>query len=80
MSVTDPIRVEYDEKREKFFLSQGRETFYVRCEDAEDPFHWQVNCWACDHLDELVTFGSEKDAVEWCEENLGVTPKGVCLE
>lgn len=28
MSVTDTITVEWDEKREKYYLLQGRETFY----------------------------------------------------
>ena len=28
MGVTDTITVEWDEKREKYYLLQGRETFY----------------------------------------------------
>lgn len=48
-----------------YYLMRGRETFYVRCDDAEAPFHWKVDCWECDHLDEHIRFKEMEDAIEW---------------
>jgi len=28
MSINDPITIEYDERRKRYYLKQGRETFY----------------------------------------------------
>ena len=28
MSINDPITIEYDDKRERYYLKRGRETFY----------------------------------------------------
>lgn len=76
MGITDPVIIAYDGRRDAYILMQGKETFYVRCKDASDPFHWQVNCYECDHQDELRTWPTPEDARNWAIENLGVDPYG----
>lgn len=54
-----------------YILVRGRETSYIRCDDADDPQHFKVHCWACDHQDELRTWPTIEEARQWGIENLG---------
>ena len=48
MSINDPITIEYNEKRGKYYLLQGRETFYdennewIMFDTLEDAIEAQV--------------------------------------
>ena len=75
MGINDPIIMVIQTGEEKpYYLRRGKETFFVKCDDAEDPQHYKVQCWNCDHLDEHIRFETRLEAVEWSEETLGATP------
>ncbi len=75
MSVNDPVVLVCQPGHPKpYYLTRGRETFYVRCDDTDDPQHWKTACWNCDHLDEHIRFKTDFEAVEWAVETLGVSP------
>lgn len=54
MSINDPIRLFYDEKRERFRLLRGNETFYnerremVEFETADQAVEWAKNVFGMD--------------------------------
>ena len=51
MSINDPITIEFDEKRQKYFLKQGNETFY---DDNNEWIMFDTEEEAQEYLDEGI--------------------------
>lgn len=75
MSINDPVRIEFDTKHGWYYPVRGREAFYIRCEHQHEQDHWKVNCYKCDHQDEMIVFLSREDAERWVRETLHVEPE-----
>ena len=77
MSIDDPITIEYDEKRDKYYLKQGRETFYddnkewILFDTAEDATKHIEMIDAIDHITHAEWHGmtpEERNAL--CDEEI----------
>lgn len=68
MSINDPIELRYHPKRDRWYIAQGRETFYdendhlIEFESAEDAAFWAVSNMSLIPLSRTHIKGVRKNA------------------
>ncbi len=73
--ISDPVVLVCEPAHDKpYYLMRGRETFYVRCEVADEQWHWKTDCWECDHLDEHIRFKEMEECIAYARDILEVDP------